>query len=135
MNSYNFLSLCLSIDYALNRSTTLDNPAEHKIICILFQNSWSSLQLIGADDETIVLRQAIVTNNSTGATEELPGSQSFNWSIPLVNLPGRAGLDVSLSLIYNSRMWDFNTVDNDITFNIDRDFPSYGFRLDYGYLE
>jgi len=83
----------------------------------------------------MVPRQAIITSSSGGATQELPGSQSFNWSIPLVNLSGRAGLDVTLSLIYNSRIWDFNSADNNITFNIDRDFPSYGFRMDYGYLE
>src|SRR5947209_1487041 len=28
-----------------------------------------------------------------------------------------------------------NAGNNNITFNVDRDFPSYGFRLDYGFLE
>jgi len=63
------------------------------------------------------------------------GSQSFNQTIPVLKLPGRAGMDLSLNLFYNSRVWNVDTVNNTATFNIDRDFPSYGFRLDYGFLE
>src|ERR1700731_3708429 len=63
------------------------------------------------------------------------GSQSYNYVIPILNLPGRAGMDLSLNLYYNSRIWDVDTVGNTITFNADRDFPSYGFRLDFGYVE
>lgn len=73
--------------------------------------------------------------NLIGMAEAVPGSQSYNWSQPLVSLPGRAGLDVNLILHYNSRVWDVNIDAATVTFNIDRDFPSYGFRLDYGYLE
>src|SRR5215831_18525025 len=75
------------------------------------------------------------TSNLMGMNEALPGSQSYDWSQSLVSLPGRAGLDLTLVLSYNSRVWDINTNNNQITFNIDRDFPSYGFRLDFGYLE
>jgi RHS repeat-associated protein len=71
----------------------------------------------------------------SGTTEAVPGSQSYNWSQGLISLPGRAGLDLNLVLSYNSRVWDVNTSNNQATFNIDRDFPSYGFRLDFGYLE
>lgn len=49
-------------------------------------------------------------------------------------LPGRNGLGVSLTLFYNSRIWTFDQWDN-VTFNADRDFPGYGFRLGFGYLE
>lgn len=77
----------------------------------------------------------IHVSNLIGMTEALPGSQSYNWSQALVSLPGRAGLDLNLVLRYNSRVWDVNTDNNEVTFNIDRDFPSYGFRLDFGYLE
>jgi RHS repeat-associated protein len=68
-------------------------------------------------------------------TETVVGSQSYNYVIPILNLPGRAGMDLSLNLYYNSRIWDVDTVGNTITFNADRDFPSYGFRLDFGYVE
>lgn len=64
----------------------------------------------------------------------LVGSQSYNRIIPILSLPGR-GLDLNLNLYYNSRIWTLDTVNNTITLNADRDFPSYGFRLDFGYLE
>ena len=63
------------------------------------------------------------------------GSQSFNYAIPVLSLSGRAGLDLNLTLYYNSRVWDVDTNSGTITFNADRDFPSYGFRLDFGFLE
>jgi len=63
------------------------------------------------------------------------GSQSYNYVIPILSLPGRAGMDLNLNLYYNSRVWDVDTVNGTVTFNADRDFPSYGFRLDFGYLE
>src|SRR5689334_1959229 len=46
-------------------------------------------------------RQAIVMSTLIGMTQQLPGSQSFIWSMPLVSLPGRTGLDVTLILQYN----------------------------------
>jgi hypothetical protein len=33
------------------------------------------------------------------------GSRNFNWSVPLAGLKGRAGLDLSVSLYYNSLVW------------------------------
>ncbi|MGE5323348.1 MAG: hypothetical protein ACM3SW_10820, partial [Actinomycetota bacterium] len=62
------------------------------------------------------------------------GSQSYNKAIPILSLPGR-GLNLNLTLYYNSRIWTLDTAANSIAFNADRDFPSYGFRLDFGYLE
>ena len=63
----------------------------------------------------------------------LPGSQSYGYAIPIVNLPGRNGLDVNLTLFYNSQLWTFTG--SSVTFNADRDYPSYGFRLGYGLIE
>jgi RHS repeat-associated protein len=68
-------------------------------------------------------------------TDTVIGSQSYNYVIPILSIPGRAGSDLVLNLYYNSRVWDVDTVGNTITFNADRDFPSYGFRLDFGYVE
>src|SRR5256885_1252913 len=39
-------------------------------------------------------------SNLIGTAEALPGSQSYNWSQPLVGFPGRAGLDVNFVLHY-----------------------------------
>lgn len=65
----------------------------------------------------------------------LPGSESYNYVVPILSLPGRNGLDLSLTLYYSSRVWTIDKVNNTATFNADRDVPSYGFRLGFGYLE
>lgn len=55
------------------------------------------------------------------------GSQNVNWSLPLVSLPGRAGLDLNIALTYNSLVW---TKDGSfIKFNADLGNPAPGFRL------
>jgi RHS repeat-associated protein len=65
----------------------------------------------------------------------LPGSESYNYTIPVLSLPGRNGLDLNLALYYNSRVWDFDFDNAKVTFNTDRDFPTYGFHLGFGFLE
>lgn len=70
---------------------------------------------------------------SGGST--LAGSESYNQVIPILSLPGRNGLEIDLALFYSSRVWTIDSANNRVTFNADRDFPSYGFRLGYGYIE
>ncbi|MGH9531806.1 MAG: hypothetical protein ACRD2Q_05390, partial [Terriglobales bacterium] len=65
----------------------------------------------------------------------LPGSESPNYAVRILSLPGRNGFDLNLTLHQNSRVWTHDSVNATMTFNADRDFPSYGFRLDFGYLE
>jgi hypothetical protein len=77
----------------------------------------------------------IQANAGPGQAPMVVGSQSYNYVIPILSLPGRAGMDLNLNLYYNSRVWDVDTVNGTVTFNADRDFPSYGFRLDFGYVE
>ena len=67
--------------------------------------------------------------NQTGGDGENPLSRNFNWKLPLVNLPGRAGMDLELALSYNSLVWTRNG--NYISFDDDRGFPSPGFRLGF----
>ncbi|MGH9891509.1 MAG: hypothetical protein ACREA0_05895, partial [bacterium] len=55
--------------------------------------------------------------------------------MPILSLPGRNGLDLNLALFYNSRLWTIDKANSTATFNADRDFPSYGFRLGFGYIE
>ena len=76
---------------------------------------------------------------STAATggKELPGSANFSFGVRLENLPGR-GLDLSLGLVYNSRLWNNSAESNGrtrLTFNVDSGWPAPGFRLGYGQLE
>lgn len=65
--------------------------------------------------------------NETGQAGVDLGSRNFNWSLPLLGLPGRAGLDLNLALYYNSLVW---TKDGSfIKYNADLGTPAPGFRL------
>jgi YD repeat-containing protein len=68
-------------------------------------------------------------------SDTLAGSESYNHAISIPGLLGRNGLDLSPTLYYSSRTWTVDKVNNRATFNADRDWPSYGFRLGFGYLE
>jgi YD repeat-containing protein len=71
--------------------------------------------------------------NRTGSPGEDLASRNFNWSLPLVSLPGRAGLDLGLSLSYNSLVWTKSG--SAIKFDADRGFPGPGFRLGFPVIE
>ncbi len=74
---------------------------------------------------------------SAASVTTLAGSESYNYAVPILSLPGRNGLDLNLALYYNSHVWtiDRGIVPATATFNADRDYPSYGFRLGFGYIE
>ncbi|MEA2204181.1 MAG: hypothetical protein QOE77_957 [Blastocatellia bacterium] len=66
--------------------------------------------------------------NRTGEAGEDPFSRNFNWSLPIVSLPGRNGFDLGLSLSYNSlATWTRNG--SYVSFDDDRGSPGPGFRL------
>ena len=71
--------------------------------------------------------------NHTGGSGENPLSRNFNWTLPLVALPGRAGLDLSLKLSYNSLVWTKSG--SYISFDDDRGFPGPGFRLGFPVIQ
>jgi RHS repeat-associated protein len=65
--------------------------------------------------------------NETGEPGVDLGSRNFNWGMPLLHLPGRAGLDLDLTLFYNSLVW---TRDGSyMKFNADLGSPAPGFHL------
>jgi YD repeat-containing protein len=57
-------------------------------------------------------------------------SGNFNWGLPLVSLPGRSGLDLGLSLAYNSLVWT-KIGTSTVQFNSDNGSPAAGFRLGF----
>jgi RHS repeat-associated protein len=61
------------------------------------------------------------------------GSGNFQLAAPVLSLPGR-GLDLSLALAYNSRVWNkaVGGAANEITFDIDHDWPAPGWSLGFG---
>src|SRR5205807_7866656 len=64
--------------------------------------------------------------NQTGNQLE---ARDCEWSLPLVSLPGRAGLDLGLTLSYSSMVW--TRAGNSIYFDEDNGNPSPGFRLGF----
>lgn len=62
-----------------------------------------------------------------------PGSgllaRDAEWSVPLLSLPGRAGLDLGLSLSYSSMVWTRSGPY--VYFDEDNGFPSPGLRLGF----
>jgi hypothetical protein len=56
-------------------------------------------------------------------------SRDASWNLPLLSLPGRAGLDLGLSLSYSSAVWTRSGPY--IYFDEDNGFPSPGFRLGF----
>jgi YD repeat-containing protein len=56
-------------------------------------------------------------------------ARDATWSVSLLSLPGRAGLDLGLALSYSSMVWTRNGPY--IHFDEDNGFPSPGFRLGF----
>lgn len=69
----------------------------------------------------------ILNRAGNGGEDLLSGN--VNFGIPILSLPGRAGLNVGLGLIYNSRVW--SKANSTVAFDTDRGFPSPGFRLGF----
>jgi YD repeat-containing protein len=67
--------------------------------------------------------------NQTGGSGENPLSRNFNWSLPLLSLPGRSGLDLRIALTYNSLVWTKHG--SVISFDDDGGSPTPGFRLGF----
>lgn len=63
-------------------------------------------------------------------------NRNFSFGLPILNLPGR-GIDVSLSLTYNSLLWNKSTSGGTtyLTYDVDSGWPAPGFRLGFGQIE
>ncbi|MBP6823262.1 MAG: hypothetical protein KA368_17055, partial [Acidobacteria bacterium] len=86
---------------------------------------WNETNIQLADDPGRE-RAPVVPNRVSSAGA---GSGNFSFSAPLVSMAGR-GLNLSLALNYNSRLW--NRIGNEMVFNIDKDWPTPGFSLGFG---
>ncbi|MGH9852319.1 MAG: RHS repeat domain-containing protein [Blastocatellia bacterium] len=68
-------------------------------------------------------------NNRKGTPGEDLLSRNFHWSLPLLSLPGRAGLDLGFGISLNSLTW--TRVGNTMQFDPDWGEPTPGFRLGF----
>lgn len=85
----------------------------------------------GTDPDFSTARGAL--ENETGQPGVDLGSRNYSWAVPIVGLKGRAGLDLGISLTYNSLVW--TKQGSTIRFNADRGFPGPGFRLGFPTLQ
>ena len=60
-------------------------------------------------------------------------ARDVNWSVSLLSLPGRSGLDLGLALAYSSQVWTRSGPY--IHFDEDNGFPSPGFRLGFPVIQ
>ncbi|HYY56939.1 MAG TPA: S8 family serine peptidase, partial [Pyrinomonadaceae bacterium] len=119
-----------AIESLLGRDTgpVSDSPFTLKLSSHIAGSQPSSLMPVlqtGVDFSTPRLDP--VNRTGTGGEDLISGN--YNWNLPLVALPGRAGLDLGLSLSYNSLVWTKSG--SSITYDADRGFPSPGFRLGF----
>jgi len=61
--------------------------------------------------------------------EAAAGNGNFQFSTPVVSLPGR-GIDLNLSLIYNARVW--SKAGTTMSFDAERGYPAPGWNLGFG---
>ncbi len=71
--------------------------------------------------------------NQRGETPGKPKENSnFSIAAPVISVPGRAGLDLNLSLSYNSRVW--TKMGGDISYDMDKDPVAPGWGIGFGKL-
>lgn len=92
----------------------------------MFQGSggWDNTNYWSADDPGNTPGTPPGSPVDTGA-----GSANFQFGAPVLTLPGR-GIDLSLGLAYNSRLW--NKAGTQMTYDIDRGWPAPGWSLGFG---
>jgi RHS repeat-associated protein len=96
----------------------------------------TSLPSSGSVDQTSDFNNPrLEPRNETGRPGVNAASQNLNWSIPILSLPGRSGLNAGLSLSYNSLVWVKNKPGTAIFFNADNGTPSAGFQLGFPYIQ
>jgi RHS repeat-associated protein len=76
----------------------------------------------------------IVKAQDAGKSTNILGSQSYSYALPLFSLAGR-GLNLDLTLYYNSQLWVFNGSNNSMVLAADFNTPAPGFTLHYGLVQ
>ncbi|MGH9856170.1 MAG: hypothetical protein ACREBD_40575, partial [Blastocatellia bacterium] len=91
------------------------------------ETGWASNKVGRVGDPTI-------GNAVTGSQSIILGSRNINFTLPILSWGGRAGLGVTLALSYNSIVWIKDPWSGKLAFNLDKGFPSPGWRLGFGQL-
>lgn len=99
-------------------------PAPAPAASYYIANEWNQDNYMYADDPGNERGDPPGTAQDDGA-----GSGNFQMATPVLSLPGR-GLDISLVLAYNSRLWTKSG--SEITYDMDKDWPAPGWSLGFG---
>jgi RHS repeat-associated protein len=90
------------------------------------QSGGGGSQYYPTGDPNFSTARSLLENETGDAGEDL-GSHNFNWEETLLSLRGRSGLDLDLTLFYNSLVW---TDDGSyMKYNADLGSPAPGFQL------
>jgi len=106
----------------------LRQPIQSNLMCADCdpQSGGGGSQYYPPNDPNFSTARKLLVNETGEAGVDL-GSRNFNWSQQLLGLTGRSGMDLNLSLSYNSLVW---TKDGSyIKYNADLGSPAPGFRL------
>jgi len=88
------------------------------------EDGWNGSNWYTADDP------GNATGRPAGAAPDAgTGNGNFTFSAPVLSLPGR-GIDVSLALVYNSRLWSKSGTE--MTYDSDKGWPAPGWSLGFG---
>ena len=93
--------------------------------------------LVGDSDGTLFHPTSVSGADNGGSNDSAVSlaSQNFSFSVPVLSLPGRNGLNLNLTLYYNSKaVWTLDSANNKIFFNADKGSPAPGFSLGFGYI-
>jgi YD repeat-containing protein len=88
-------------------------------------------QVGGIASADTISQARLSPKNATGGTNLY--SQNFGWGTSLVSLPGRAGLDASIGIGYNSLVW--TKVGSAMVFDADHGNVTPGFKLGFATIE
>ncbi|HYX72862.1 MAG TPA: hypothetical protein VE732_08825, partial [Nitrososphaera sp.] len=91
---------------------------------LLTGSYWDDTNYTSADDPSNQVGAPLGAPADSGA-----GSGNFQLTAPVLSLAGR-GIDLSLGLVYNSRLW--NKAGSEISYDIDRSWPAPGWNLGFG---
>ena len=146
-------SVCRSrlCSWAIGIPTRYHDGKQHTVYAYRSNQDGTRTQMLAGSPQTFTIGTPVSTpkwNNQNFNTANKPGVQpgrppkqgtvgsgsgNFMFSAPVMSLAGRAGLDVSLSLNYNSLLWHTDGKGN-ITYDIDKGSPAPGWSIGFGKL-
>lgn len=113
-------------DYSIWSEVPLGGSPQTFTLSAAGYPNWNNSNWNTADDP------GLQPGNPPDTGTDQAGSSNFSFSAPVVSLGGGRGMDINLSLNYNSLLW--HRANGEITYDIDKGSPAPGWSLGYGKL-